>query len=611
LIISSCANADDVKFEASLDKKTAAIGDSVQLGLTFYGTQNMPAPDIGNIEGCDIRYLGPSTTMTVINGTVTNSITHMYRIQPLRMGKFQLGPFSFKYSGDSYKSNPVFLTVSEERPKQAQASNTAAGQEDMVESLDLKDRLFLTMKVDKTRAYVNELIPVIIKFYSNNLNVSDIQLPEFNQEGFSKAQFEDPKQTREHMGGLVFDVLEFRTSIFGTRAGDYKIGPATIKCNLVVKKRTRKASPLEDDFMDQMGGGSGQYFDEFFTRYERHPVELKSDEIQLVLSPLPVEGRSADFSGAIGDYQFIFQANPKKAKMGDPVTLKMEINGTGNFNTVIIPKLENTEGFRIYEPQAKTESGRKTFKQVIIPESEKIYQTPKAVFTYFDPNKKEYKSIVQGPFPLEVEKAADTPAQVIGAPQAMPAATRISMGENPPEEKKEEPQGDILYIKELPGRVRARDYKIYNSLQFLLVFLIPAIALIFISVVYAKKDRLSRDGRYAHRTQAFRNMRHEFFELKHRLKDGDTKAFYETLFKTMQNYLGGKFYLPVAGLTFDTVEPILKAKDVDAHITGKINDIFNMCDRVRFASTNIDELKMKDDMKELEEIIRYFERKKI
>jgi hypothetical protein len=79
----------------------------------------------------------------------------------------------------------------------------------------------------------------------------------------------------------------------------------------------------------------------------------------------------------------------------------------------------------------------------------------------------------------------------------------------------------------------------------------------------------------------------------------------------MQNYLGGKFYLPVAGLTFDTVEPILKAKDVDAHITGKINDIFNMCDRVRFASTNIDELKMKDDMKELEEIIRYFERKKI
>ena len=59
--------ADDIKFEASIDKKTVAMGESAQLGLTFYGTQNVPAPDIGNIDGCEVRYLGPSTMMTVIN----------------------------------------------------------------------------------------------------------------------------------------------------------------------------------------------------------------------------------------------------------------------------------------------------------------------------------------------------------------------------------------------------------------------------------------------------------------------------------------------------------------------------------------------------------------
>ncbi|MFA5500159.1 MAG: BatD family protein [Candidatus Omnitrophota bacterium] len=92
-------HAEDIKFEASIDKKTVAIGESAQLGLTFYGTQNVPAPDIGNIEGCDVRYLGPSTMMTVINGSVSTSITHMYKIQPLRMGRFQFGPFTFKYEG--------------------------------------------------------------------------------------------------------------------------------------------------------------------------------------------------------------------------------------------------------------------------------------------------------------------------------------------------------------------------------------------------------------------------------------------------------------------------------------------------------------------------------
>ena len=604
--------AEDIKFEASIDKKTVAIGETAQLGLTFYGTQNVPAPDIGNIEGCDVHYLGPSTMMTVINGTVSSSITHMYKVQPLRMGKFQLGPFSFKYEGNTYTSNSAFLTVSEERPKEvkSETKEPAVG-ENTVESLDLKDRLFLTLKVDKTRAYTNEIIPVIIKFYSNNLNISDIQLPTFNEEGFSKAQFEEPKQTREHMGGLVFDVLEFRTSIFGTRAGDYKLGPAKLKCNLIVRKRTRNVSPLEDDFLNEPGGRSpGPYFDEFFTRYERYPIELKSDDAEIILSPLPAEGRPDDFSGAIGDYQFIFQAGPKKVKVGDPVTLKMEINGTGNFNTVIIPKLDNTEGFRIYEPQAKTEANRKTFKQILIPESDKVYQTPKAIFTYFDPNKKEYKTITQAPVPLEVEKVKEAPAQVIGGTQVTPS-TAASMGFGAPEEKKEEPQGDILYIKESLGRVHTKDYRIYNSFLFLLIFLIPLTAMLSLYIIYARKNRLIRDTRYAHRAQAIKNMRTEFFELKDRLKSNDAKSFYETLFKTMQNYLGGKLYLPVAGLTFDMVEPILKSKDVDIEIVGKIKNIFQICDRAKFALSNIDEFKMKDDMKELEEIIRYFERKRL
>lgn len=603
LAICGIAAADDIKFEASLDKKNVAIGESAQLGLTFYGTQNVPAPDIGNIDGVEVRYLGPSTMMTVINGTVSTSITHMYKVQPLRMGKFQFGPFTFKYEGNTYKSNIAFLTVSEEKIKEE--PKVAAGNEDnILDSLDLKDKLFITLKIDKTRAYVNEIIPVTIKIYVNRLNVSDIQLPTFNQEGFSKAQFEEPKQYRERMGGVLYDVLEFRTTIFGTRPGDYKLGPAKLKCNLAVKKRIRNMSALNDDFLND-NQSRDPYFDDFFTRFERYPVELKSDEVHLMLSPLPAEGRPADFSGAVGDYQFIFNAGPKKVKVGDPVTLRMEINGSGNFNTVIIPKLENIEGYRIYEPQIKTEPNRKVFKQVLIPESDQVYQTPKAVFTYFDPNKKEYKSIPQGPFPLEVEKVAESPAQVIGAPVPTPQAP---LAMTPVEEKKEEPQSDILYIKENMGRLQSSDYEIYKNAVFAGIFVFPLFILLAVYIIYARKERMIRDTRYAHRTTAFKSMRRDFFELKDRLKSGDTKGFYETLFKTLQDYLGGRFYLSVAGLTFDTVEPVLRERGVDAAMLNKVKNVFETCDRAKFALSNAGESKMKDDMRELEEIVRYLER---
>lgn len=599
------SNADEIKFEASIDKKSVAIGETAQLGLTFLGTQNVPAPDIGNIDGCEVRYLGPSTMMTVINGTVSSSITHMYKIQPLRLGNFQFGPFTFKYEGNTYKSNIAYLAVSEEKPKE-QARPPDTTDDSIMETLDLKDRLFLTLKVNKTRAYVNELIPVTIKLYVNRLNVSDIQLPDIGQEGFSKAQFEEPKQYRERMAGSLYDVIEFRTTIFGTRAGDYRLGPAKIKCNLAVKKRIRNPSALNDDFLNEEGFGGNPYFDDFFTRYERYPIELKSDDTQLVLSPLPAQGRPADFSGAVGDYQFIFQAGPKEVKVGDPVTLRMEINGTGNFNTVIIPKLENTEGFRIYEPQIKTEPNRKVFRQVLIPENDAIHQTPKAIFTYFDTNKSIYKTITQGPVPLQVEKVAEIPAQVIGqAPVSVPVAPT---GFGATEEKKPEPQGDILYIKESIGHIRSRGFRVYNTLSFIVLAVIPLIILLAFYIIYSKKEKLLHDSRYALRTTAFKNMRKEFFELKNQLHANNSRVFYETLFKALQNYLGGRFYLPVAGLTFDTVEPKLREKNVDSAIVNKIRNMFDICDRAKFALTNADALLMKDDMKELEEIIRALER---
>jgi hypothetical protein len=607
----SYACADDIKFEAGIDKKTVAMGESAQLGLTFYGTQNVPAPDIGNIDGCEVRYLGPSTMMTVINGTVSNSITHMYKVQPLRLGKFQFGPFTFKYEGNTYTSSIAFLTATEEKVRQEPVKKE--GEENIIDSLDIKDRLFLTLKVDKTKAYVNEIVPVTIKIYVNRMNVSDIQLPTLNQEGFSKAQFEDPKQYRERMGGLLYDVLEFRTTIFGTRPGDYKLGPATLKCNLAVKKRVRNMSALDDDFLNDRGVRD-PYFEDFFTRYERYPVELKSDETGLTLLALPQEGRPEDFSGAVGDYQFIYSAGPKKVKVGDPVTLRMEINGTGNFNTVIIPKLENTEGFRVYEPQIKTEAGRKTFRQVLIPESDKVYQTPKAIFTYFDPAKGIYKTITQEAAPLQVEKIPESPAQVIGQQQApaLPAATPLALDRHP-EEKREDsqPQGDILYIKESIGGVQAKGSEAYKSIFFLMIFLVPLLVTIAVYIIYAKQDRLRRDTRYAHRTEAFKNMHKDFFELKRLLKSNDSKGFYEMLFKAMQDYLGGRLYMPVAGLTFDTVEPVLRSKGVDAAVLNKIESLFGVCDRAKFALIKADTLLMKDDMKSLEEIIRELERFKI
>ena len=589
--------AKDMKFEVNLDRDKIGLGEAAQLGLSFYDTQSMPAPDIGNIDGLDIHYIGPSTMMTVINGQVSSSVTHRYRIQPLKIGKFQLGPFSFNYKGNKYTSNMAFLEVTEEKAVPLPA---ATGEAASAEKLNLEDRIFLKLDIGKASAYVNELIPVTVKLYVNRLNVSDIQLPTFVQEGFSKVEFKEPKQYRERFGNVIYEVLEFKTSIFGTRPGDYKIGPAKIKCNVMVKKRLAQAPGMGDAFGDDYYRDS--FFEDFYTHYERYPLELQSQEAQIVVSPLPTQGMPQDFSGAVGDYQFVYEASPVKVKAGDPVTVHMDINGNGNFNTVLVPKIESAAGFKAYEPEVKTEEGRKSFTEVLIPESEAVTQVPRASFTYFDPDKKEYKTINQGPISIQVEKGREeAPSQVVG-----PSPAPYQGGP-----KNEELARDIIYIKEAPGRWIGKSYGFYNSRVFWAFIFMPLLFLISFFVVQGRRARLRRDSIYAGRVMAFRASRQGLKALTRLSRQKDAKIFYETLFKTLQDYLGNRLNIPPAGITSDAVERALESKDADREILRKAKSLFDTCDRARFAFFSVEEYKLADDLKELQEIIKYFERNRL
>jgi len=594
----SSAYCRDLKFEVSIDKTKVALGEAAQLGLSFYGTQSMPAPDVGNIDGLEIRYSGPSTMMTVINGQVSTSVTHMYSIVPLRPGKFQLGPFKFSFKGDDYVSSITFLEVTEER----QAPKAPGAEEQMTtEKLNVEDKIYVTLESTKQIAYVNELIPITVKLYVNRLNVSDIQLPIFTQESFSKIEFKEPKQYRENVNGSIYDVLEFTTNIFGNKPGDYRLGPAIIKANVVVRRRTARGrggagDPFSEDFTRD------SFFDDFFTRYERHPVQLKSKDIQISVATVPASGRPASFSGAVGDYQFIYAASPVKLKTGDPINLKMEINGAGNLNTVLEPKLDGTAGFKVYESQVKTAEHTKTFTTVLIPETESVTAIPRAEFSYFDPGKKEYVTISQGPIPIQVEKAKEeAPAQVIG-----PVVTPQEDGE-----AKEETGRDILYIKEAPGRWRTIGYQIYKSGLIAPIVIVPFLAMAALWVVRSRADRLKHDVKYASRLNSVRAARVGIKTLKRHIGRGDEKAFYEALFNTLQSYLGHMLKLPTAGVTADIADGILASKDVDMEILNTIKGLFRKCDEARFAMTPITGRSLKDDLRRLEEIINYFEKNKI
>lgn len=584
LLTTSLCLAQDLNFEVTVDRNKVSLGSSLKLNLNFYGTQDISAPELPNIDGFNWQYLGPSTRISIVNGQVSNSITHMYVLMPLKTGSFTIPPLTLQYKGKAYTSRPIPVEV-----VQGPAALPPGGvsQSDEAGPKDLEDRIFVVMEAGKAQAYVNEIIPITIKLYVNGLTIRDIQYPEFASEGFSVEKYEEHKQYQEVINGIMYDVIEFNTNVFALHSGNLKLGPAEIGCNLLVKSepRNRGGSPFFDD----------DFFDNFFSRYQNYPLRLKSMDIPVTVIDLPQAGVPAGYDGALGNFNFYLDADPKVVKVGDPITLKMSVAGEGNIKTVKPPSLAGLEdNFKVYEPEIKQDGNTKAFEQVIIPKSDKITEIPKVDFSYFDTKSGRYTTITRGPIPVKVlPLPKGEELKVYGPSEEGPGATQ----------KKETLGKDIIYIKDSPGDLRKKGNFLYKNRLFITFQLLPILAVLSVLILYRRKERLETDIRYARRLRAPRKAKKNLMRARRLLEAGERDKFFEAVFKTLQEYLGDKFHLPTAGITASVVEEELKPRSVEKDVLDRIIECFANCDTARYAPSDIKKEQMLHMFSLLEEII--------
>ncbi|MBI5056847.1 MAG: protein BatD [Nitrospirae bacterium] len=585
-LLPGAAFAKDITFEALLDRNAIYMGENVQLNLRFEGTTDIPAPELPNIDGIQSRYAGPSTMMSIVNTRMTSSITHIYVLVPLKTGKFQIPPITVQHKGETYTSAALTLEVSDSASK---GGGPATSREQRRPEINLQYRVTVKMQAEKTKVYLNEMVPLSIKLYINRVGLRDVQYPELKHEHLSASEFEKPVQYQETRGGVNFDVVEFKTQIFATKAGDFRLGPAKIKANLLSKKNRRAPSSQFDNFFD----------DDFFGGYEVTPIELKSNELTINVLPFPDRNRPDNFKGAVGDFKFNMEASPSAVKVGDPVTVKMIVSGKGNFNTVTGPVMKQQEGFKTYEPQVKQEGDKKIFEQVLIPITDTVRNLPEASFSFFNPDKGQYQTLAKNAIPLQVIKAERENSTIMEAPQTGGGLVR-----------KEVFGRDIIYIKEAPGELKKKGGYLYKNPFFLLLQIVPLLALVSAWILQKRKAKLSTDIGYARRLSAPKKAKKGIQEAEDFLSRKMPQEFYDSVFRTIREYLGNRFHIPAGGITADVVENALKEKNIDSGLLSKMKNIFASCDMARYAPAELGAMKMDETLKDLREVIDYLERHK-
>lgn len=472
LMVASSLAAD---VRASLSRDVTVPGEPVRLEVRIEGGRPSAPPRDINVDGLNVSYMGTSQSSQVTFGNgglrSINEIIYSYRVTPDRAGTFTIPALEVEVDGRSYKTQPVALRVQNDRGGGGRGENAGGG--------DAITRVgFAEIVLPKKTAYVGETIPVEVRLYvDSRIRWQPETMPTLEGEGFTKTKMPEPRQEKARRDGNEYDVLVFQTAITPSRAGKVKIGPSELPFQAQIPRAqpNRRRSPFdsffgEDFFNDPFFGGFGAV--------ERRVAKAQAVEVDV--KPLPVNGRPASFSGAVGDFSVSAEGTPKSVKVGDPLTMTVSVTGRGNFDRMGAPVLVDKTGWRTYPPSNnfKPEDdiglrGTKTFQVAVIPETKKT-EMPRFEFSYFDPTAEKYVTKTTEPAPLTVEGAAPpAPSPVPTRPVPAEPAPQPSA----PEPGTDTPLTDILGIRYDTGKPRSF-VPIYEKREFWFAQIIPAAVLL-------------------------------------------------------------------------------------------------------------------------------------
>jgi hypothetical protein len=399
---------DEIRFQYV--KKDCIIGE--ELSFAILVASNKPVSE----DMTEIKYNGKTipfeknvslnSMQTYINGKMTIEQTYktnyIFTFNPEKEGKLDLTALTFKINDKT---------------------NQAPDLSFLVNSLPVSEnfKLFINIKNKRDYYYPSEIIEVevvlALKNYKDFLNYIPV-LSGFDWLETKGLQYmPEPKLSHKvNINSKVFAVnlrknsntmnldsyqsVNSYTLMFKVISpGEYKIENCRSKA-LIWTGRYLKTSHLTY---------SGQVVQDM------EAVELYAacPPLKFLVKDVPEKNRPEDFSGAIGDFNIeVVSSNDTDLKVGDPVTLHINIIGAGAWDLVQCPSLHKmssiTDFFRIGSDlpagEAKNDSGnsRKEFNVKLRVKSAAVKEIPPIPFSYFDISKAQYVTKYSNKIPLKV-----------------------------------------------------------------------------------------------------------------------------------------------------------------------------------------------------------------
>src|ERR1700733_9745147 len=347
------------RFSVTLDPPNFPVAGSAELTVTVTGDEDA-APIIPHVPGLVINPDGQSTSIRQVNGAVTAIFARTYRVTASREGTFTIPPIQIGNGA----TLPLIVHVGATGTTGRARPGTDAPDADHTTPADVAKALREAMPMMKvvlpqSRLYVGQLLPIQIKAYFRQGVSARLEGPlaavgdAFTVSGLDKR----PTQTEEAVGGVGYTVLTWNSVLGALKSGDYPVGlemPVTLNIQLpgtdsdmAARLRALFGTSSRSAFMNDSDIGN------LFGRVVQKTVTLKPEATPVTVLPLPVDGRPADFAGAVGQFQVASELLPAGGAVGDPLTFKFTVTGKGNLSRVSSDALHDSAQWRVYRTDSK------------------------------------------------------------------------------------------------------------------------------------------------------------------------------------------------------------------------------------------------------------------
>ena len=302
-------------------------------------------------------------------GNVLNQTVFQLVLAPRQSGRVKFGSVLVTVNGKIYKTEPFDLYV-----RDAEKSSVA--------SVKTDNSVHLNLEIQDKVVYKNEPTLAVLRAtsrdYGNLRNLKNIRYPD--QNNLNIKQVSTAKSEIETRSGMASQIVGTFV-IYPTESGSIEVKPASASL-----------------------------------ANTRNSKRISSNKVNLKVKKLPA-GMPINYKNAVGKFKVdLISINSSDAlEMEKPISVTVQISGAGNFNTLHLPKIAESENYNFYPPKVTSVTnagseglyGSITADYLIVPK--KIGTIPIMLedFSFFDPGTNQYVDLGRKTLFLNIKSKDD------------------------------------------------------------------------------------------------------------------------------------------------------------------------------------------------------------